>query len=277
MNCTQAQQFIHSRLDNELSIDDAIRLGEHFALCSDCKTLAADLDKVCGVARTLPAIPRENSIASRFAAQLAHEQKRARARWRWLAWTPLAAAACIFIILNVWHRSQDRQDKVVQSVPPAEKEAPPPAEQKLKAPKEEHFDAAMVVSDLYVFPENSPSAAELQERELLQKLSIKGKAGEAARKLALEAGDAQSRAMWSLTMAVRDPAVDAEVFQNISELKPQIKLAPVYIAALDSARNRKKALELLRSISRTKLAPEPQLWVDWLRSVQQDPSKRKGT
>jgi len=75
MNCTKAEALIQARLDGELSIDEAIGLGEHFALCAECKALATDLDQVCGAARTLIDLGTAGgeSIAARATAQIARE------------------------------------------------------------------------------------------------------------------------------------------------------------------------------------------------------------
>lgn len=285
MNCAKAETLIQARLDGELSIDEAIGLGEHFALCAECKALATDLDQVCGAARTLIDLGTAggDSIAARAAAQIAREHVPATFRRnRWLIWGGLAAAAAILIVLthmNVFQKTTNAPARsVAQNTPAPEttesKGAREPAPLPVKSVKEKRFNASSVVSDLYETPQYSEE--ELNTRELLRKLYVKGEAGAAARKLAAAIDDNETRVLSNLAVAVRDPIVDVEVFKKLSELKPELRLAPVYISALDSARNRKKALQWLRTISNKALSGEPQVWIDWLATARQEPANHGG-
>jgi hypothetical protein len=285
MNCTKAEALIQARLDGELSIDEAIGLGEHFALCAECKALATDLDQVCGAARTLIDLGTAggDSIAARATAQIAREHTPAAfRRSRWLIWGGLAAAAAILIVLthlNIFQKTTNGPaHSVAQNTPAPEatesKEAREPAPLPVKSVKEKRFNASSVVSDLYETPQYSEE--ELNTRELLRKLYVKGEAGAAARQLAAAIDGNETRVLSNLAVAVRDPKVDVEVFKKLSELKPELRLAPVYISALDSARNRKKALQWLRTISNKALSGEPQVWIDWLATARQEPANHDG-
>ena len=59
------------------------------------------------------------------------------------------------------------------------------------------------------------------------------------------------------------PVCDWQVFAAAAKLKPDLRLVPVYIAALDASKTRARATELLCSASGKKFGSQKEIWLTW--------------
>lgn len=110
MTCADSRQAIHELTDGALDEAGRRRLDAHLAACADCRTLAADLDKIRRSARDLEPTAPPASVWPRLAERLRAEaapspparvwpMTSVGGRWLAVAATLIAAAGATLVLL----------------------------------------------------------------------------------------------------------------------------------------------------------------------------------
>jgi hypothetical protein len=294
MNCIQAEESIHAHLDGELEASEAVELGVHLGRCPDCSELMADLRQLNGLLARLPNHPAEGALA-RNALKTARLESAFQAcpsnSRRWIA-ASLSAAAMTALIATLWMAQPPAINLQPQTAAPMPAPQPPVARVTKTPPAEidddrylpkpslppdpalvNMFKGEELLNDLHLLAAKErirksmamiPEQREIKKREaaLLGDLRQPKKSGPAARELS-NMTDPEGRLVWQIAAAVADPVLGAEIFESISDMQPELRLAPIYIAALTSPRLKQAARDLLCGISGKKYGASVALWTEW--------------
>jgi predicted anti-sigma-YlaC factor YlaD len=122
MTCAEARERILSADAADLAAGTASDLGDHLAVCDDCRGMA---ERVLAVENALRAeravLPRRP--AAEVAARAVAAGRRARARRRWIMWAAGPALAAALVVAVLLARHQPNANTVT---PVAEAPTPPP-------------------------------------------------------------------------------------------------------------------------------------------------------
>jgi hypothetical protein len=303
MNCARFEELLHSRMDGELDIQQAIELGVHAGQCAGCWTLMQDMDRLDGLVLQLPDHPAEGQITRSVlaAAGTTNEVPAGRElKQRWIHGAAASAALLLAaVVLFAVRRSAvepaapvpiaiPNQEKGLERVrpanpmPPVEHVADPAPAKRSVVIAYEPIDPA---TDLRVHSflerwrkrQEMPEAERLLHKrrtELVSVLHIPKRAGLAAAEL-LTLADPENRTVWNIAAVVTQPIVGTEVFDAVARRKPEMRLVPVYIAALNSARTKQTARALLCAVSGQQYEAQPEVWMAWWSMAQAKPKAVK--
>ena len=282
MNCEAALDLIHARLDGELGVEDAIRLGEHFSACAQCREIAHDLEQINTLVSKCPVHPDEGKIAVNALQALERATPKPREpqrKWLWLTAACSSAAAAVLLIVNF-----SRDTVEVSSVPaPNEKIAQPVKTPEAANPFNGQELADDVLKRQFLSRHQTEQSRTMEERARLRKLAdlarnlrTPGRAGTAAEELLSFPDGNETQRMFQVAAAVADPQVGNEIFETLSASKPGMRLVPVYIAALDVTKFKIKARDLLCAVSGKKFGPNRDEWLAWWMSARTASSKMPG-
>jgi anti-sigma factor RsiW len=91
-------ELIHEYLDDELDMEQEMKLREHLQTCKECASLFNEYNKTIALVQSTSNIQAPENFTDRIMASLPKEKKKVTVQ-RWLQKHPLIAAASLFIVL----------------------------------------------------------------------------------------------------------------------------------------------------------------------------------
>ncbi|MFH0938988.1 MAG: zf-HC2 domain-containing protein [Planctomycetota bacterium] len=283
LTCARTVELLQARMDGELDVEEAIELGAHINSCLPCQELVKDLEQLCALTVQLPRHEAEGSLARRTLDNISPPA----AAWPVISWRyslaiGLVASVAVVFVAFMFFSTQQSQPQSQPIIPiKVSIPAPPVATvASIQFDGDELIKDACVQQCLAKYRRQQRLSKEEREQEqqlaqLLRELRFPKKAGNAAAKLADMSADKGGRILWNLAAAVTDPRVSAEVFNAIAQRQPELRLAPVYIAALGSAQLKQKATIFLCAVSGKKYGPYPERWLAWWAAAKAQTEKKE--
>ena len=124
MDCDQYLELMSSALDGECTAEERRQLDDHLAVCPECAELFAVLSVNADAMRGLDCeVPAD--LKSRIMANLPEQEKPVKKGKviHWKRWVPVAAAACLVLVVSLLPRGGSRANETA----PASPEAPMPS------------------------------------------------------------------------------------------------------------------------------------------------------
>jgi hypothetical protein len=283
MNCTQAEEALQAKLDGELNVNDAVKLGIHLAGCSHCQQLSSSFEKMSALVLAIPIFPLNERVSTRILPTPAPSVR------RWTPWLVGSVAAAAVLILTTYVMQDIPSSVMVKPVEPvATLPLPPEITVVVKAAVQEpkELTAEQKAELVYFDPKElekelakqmflaerkrrlTTPKAELEQEvrvaQWIRELTRKETSANAARKLAGVTGKQANQALWIVASATSDPQLGVIIFNEIVKLPTELKFAPIYIAALENSKIKQEALTRLRTISGKKLGADQEQWLAWL-------------
>lgn len=122
MKCGEIKTLLNSYVDNEVAQADAKQVKKHLGECPACAKEAAELKKVKGMLRGLPALTAPPELLEEVMCHLARpnaglqQRNETFSRYRWLTLSLASAAAVILVVFTVMIHSRKNE---IQNQTPA--------------------------------------------------------------------------------------------------------------------------------------------------------------
>jgi hypothetical protein len=104
MSCGRFRELLSPHLDGDLSTDEEKSLSEHLETCEACRMRLDELRAVVDVVRGIPAPDAPVGLATEVMAKIPRRRKRGKLLWL----TPVAAAACLLLVVKAFDQAADR-------------------------------------------------------------------------------------------------------------------------------------------------------------------------
>lgn len=113
MNCEPNIELMSAAIDGECTAEERRALDEHLAVCPECAALYEQLCRSAQAARELDCEVPEH-LKARIMANLPPQEPARQGRViRWKRWVPVAAAACVVLVVSLLPRNINTSDNAM--------------------------------------------------------------------------------------------------------------------------------------------------------------------